>query len=75
MTQAAGGRNVSAVRSLSGDSCGSRWPRPATEGRRTGGPQLPRLRTHPWWIVDLSPVKHVVDRYQHLPSCCHDCFL
>jgi hypothetical protein len=45
-SQSAGGRNVSAVRSLSSDSSSSRRPQPATEGRPVGGPQLPRLHDH-----------------------------
>ena len=74
-SQPVGGRNVSAVRSLSGDSSRSRWPRPATEGRRSGGPQIPCLRGHTRWIVYLFLIKHVVDRDQHFPSCRYDRFL
>lgn len=55
LSQPAGGWNVSEVLACLAIADTHGGPRSATEGRRTGGPQIPRLCGHTRWIVHLLP--------------------
>ena len=60
LPQLAGGEYLPAVRSLSGESSRSEGPRPATEGRSVGGPQLARRCDHT--VAVIAGVDDLVTR-------------
>jgi len=60
LPQLTGGGYLPAVRSLSGESSRSEGPRPATEGRPVGGPQLARRCDHT--VVVITGVDDLVTR-------------